>query len=83
MGALAVAAWLNLSAMVPGNARDEVCADTEDTNIGLGALSGCAERAHASGESRRFGGVDLETGQSELKRQSSSSSQRKSKACTA
>jgi hypothetical protein len=81
--ALAVAAWLILSAMVPGKARDEVRADTGNTNIVLGALSGCAERAHPSCESRCFGGVDFETSQSELKRQSSSRYQRMCVAYTA
>jgi hypothetical protein len=81
--ALAVNAALILSAILPGSARDEVRAHTGDANIVSRALSGCEERAYRSYESRRFGGVDLEISESELKRTLSISSQRMSVACTA
>jgi hypothetical protein len=81
--ALAMGAWLILSAIVSGNAPNEARANTGHNNIYFRVLSACAERAYPSYESRHFGGVYVEIGQSELIRQSSISSQRKSKAFTA
>ena len=69
--------------MVPGNAGDEVRVHTGDADIVLRALSRCAERAYGSYNSRRFGGVDIEMSESELKDRPSISSQRNSVPWTA
>jgi hypothetical protein len=81
--ALAVTAWLILSALVPGNAPDGIRAHTGHANIASQALSGYGKQAHPPCKSRRFGGVDLEMREGELKGKPSIGSQCRSVAFTA
>jgi hypothetical protein len=81
--ALAVTAWLILGAIVSGILRNEVHAHLRYANVAVRALSRCEARAYRSDKSGRFGGVDLELSESQLKGKVWSRSQRMSVACTA